>query len=233
LGNIPQHIAIIMDGNGRWAKKKGLPRSFGHREGIKNLESLVKSAQKIGIKVMTVFAFSTENWQRPEKEVNMLMHAFDSFLKAKLKYIIKNNIRLLVMGSRSRIPDFLLKRIKDAEDRTAHCKGFILNIAFNYGSRLEIVDAVKSIAGDCLSGKIKASDINEELFSAYLLTKDLPELDLFIRTSGEKRLSNFLLWQASYSELYFTEKFWPEFKEDDLKLALKEYSSRQRRYGNI
>jgi undecaprenyl diphosphate synthase len=230
---VPAHVAIIMDGNGRWAKKRGLPRIFGHREGIKNLESLVKFADKKGIKVLTVFAFSTENWSRPKREVDMLLRAFDNFIKMKLKDMFGAGIRMQVMGSLKNVPAFLLRRIKEAETKTAANKGIILNVAFNYGSRLEILEAAKKIARDCLEKKISLDKINEELFSDYLYTRGLPELDFLIRTSGELRLSNFLLWQASYAELYFTEKFWPEFKEKDFEAALDEYAFRQRRFGKV
>jgi len=233
MDKIPAHVAIIMDGNGRWAKKRGLPRIFGHREGIKNLENLVKFADKKGVKVLTVFAFSTENWSRPKKEVDMLLKAFDNFIKMKLRGIASAGIRMRVMGSLKNVTAFLLKRIKEAEENTASNKGIVLNVAFNYGSRSEIVEAAKSIARDCLSKKIHPEKINEELFSAYLYTKGLPELDFLIRTSGELRLSNFLLWQVSYAELYFTEKFWPDFNEKDFDAALADYAFRQRRFGRV
>ncbi len=230
---IPKHVAIIMDGNGRWAKKRNLPRSFGHKAGMNNIESIVDYARKIGVKALTVFAFSTENWSRPKNEVDMLMRAFDRYIKKKLKDIKKQNIRFKVIGEKRNIPDFLLKAIKMAESETKNNAGLIFAIAFNYGSQEEITDCAKRIAQDCIKGKISLRSISTDLFSKYLYTHDFPDLDLLIRTSGELRLSNYLLWQASYAELYFTDKFWPDFKVDDFQEAIDDFSKRDRRYGNI
>ncbi|MDP8260514.1 MAG: isoprenyl transferase [Candidatus Gygaella obscura] len=230
---IPKHVAIIMDGNGRWAKKRNLPRFFGHKAGMDNVEGIVRYAKDIGVKALTVFAFSTENWSRPKKEVDVLMRAFEGYINKKITDLKKRKIYFRVIGERQPVPEFLWSVIKKADRQTKDNSNFTLTVAFNYGAREEIIDCTKRIAHDCLKKKLSLCSINKDLFSGYLYTQGLPELDLLIRTSGELRLSNFLLWQASYAELYFTDKFWPDFKVRDFEEAIKEFSKRDRRYGNI
>jgi len=231
--DIPQHIAIIMDGNGRWAKEKGLPRIAGHREGAKRVKEIVKAALHAGIKVLTLFAFSTENWSRPKSEVDMLMRYLVDFLDREIKELNKKNIRLRVIGRKEPLPEYVIEKIKAAQERTKDNKEMQLVLALNYGARQEIIDAVRKIAGLVKEGILDIQDLSEENFKDYLYTKDLPDPDLLIRTSGEARISNFLLWQLSYSELYFLKKYWPDFREEDLKKAIKEYQTRQRRFGQI
>lgn len=231
---VPQHIAIIMDGNGRWAEARGLPRAFGHREGIKRVKEIVKGAQELGIKVLTIFAFSTENWDRPKEEIDMLMRFLENYLKSSAKDLKKKNIRLNVMGRRDRIPARLTKEIEHTIKSTKDNSGFILNLALDYGGRFEIINAVKTItkkAREDISFDI--DKLTEEYFSRYLYTNNLPDPDLLIRTSGEERISNFMLWQLSYTELYFPEKFWPDFKKRDLEEAIELFNKRKRRFGRI
>ena len=231
--NIPQHIAIIMDGNGRWAKERGFPRSVGHQQGIQRVREIVKSCGRLGIKVLTLFAFSAENWSRPKKEIELLMRALGHFLKREVPELIKGNVRLKFVGRDEPLPKALQVKMQEAELSTQGNTGLILVLALNYGSRQEIVDAVKRCANDALHKRIDLDDIDEESFSRYLYTAGIPDPDLLIRTSGELRISNFLLWQLSYAELYFPKKYWPDFKERDLEEAIKEYQKRQRRFGGI
>ena len=231
--NIPKHIAIIMDGNGRWAKERGLPRAAGHRKGIDRIKEILKAADKLGVKYITFFAFSTENWQRPKKEVDMLMHALDNFLHNQLRDLNKNNIRLIVIGEDDPLPEYLRKRIKEAEDSTRKNSGLVAIIALNYGGRAEIINAAKRFALGVASGRETADNLNPELFSGLLYTAGIPDPDLLIRTSAEMRISNFLLWQLSYTELYFPKKYWPEFSPEDLEKAIKEYQNRERRFGGV
>ena len=231
--NLPKHIAIIMDGNGRWAKKRNLPRTSGHLEGVKRVEEIVRVAREMGIKALTLFAFSTENWTRPEDEVSMLMRTLISVLNKKVIRLSEANIKLQFIGRREGVPKVVLKTIDSATKLTKDNTGMMLNIAFNYGARLEILGAVKKIAQEVKDDKIKIDEITEGIFDSALYTKGLPDPDLLIRTSGEKRISNFLLWQLSYAELYFTEKFWPDFTEEEFKKAIIDFQSRERRYGNI
>jgi len=231
--NIPKHIAIIMDGNGRWAKERGLPRTVGHRKGINRIKEILKAADKLGVKYITFFAFSTENWQRPKKEVDMLMHALDNFLRNQLRDLNKNNIRLIVIGEDDPLPEYLRKRIKEAEDSTRKNSGLVAIIALNYGGRAEIINAAKRFALGVASGRETADNLTPELFSGLLYTAVIPDPDLLIRTSGEMRISNFLLWQLSYAELYFPKKYWPEFSPKDLEKAIKEYQNRERRFGGV
>ena len=231
--NLPRHVAIIMDGNGRWAKEKGLPRTAGHREGIKRVREIVKVAAKAGIEVVTFFAFSTENWSRPKREVDMLMHSLEFFLGREIKKLDKNNVRLKIVGRQAPIPDNLLKKLREAEHLTQDNTGITMVLALNYGSRQEILDAAKKFAGQVLSQEVTLDDLNEERFSQYLYTAGLPDPDLLIRTSGEMRISNFLLWQLSYAELYFPKKYWPDFNEKEFYKALEAYQSRDRRFGGI
>jgi len=231
--NLPRHIAIIMDGNGRWATKRGLPRSVGHKKGVEVVEEIIKAAVKLNIEVLTLYAFSTENWLRPKKEVELLLDTLCRLLKMKLSLLMENNIKLKVMGEITRFSYSLRKTLQKAQSETEKNTGLIVNLALNYGSRNEIINAVRQIAQRVSEGLLNISDINDELFSQFLYTKDLPEPDLLIRTSGEQRLSNFMLWQLSYTELYFCPKFWPDFTQEDLKNAIEEYQKRERRFGRI
>jgi undecaprenyl diphosphate synthase len=231
--NIPQHVAIIMDGNGRWARQRGLSRSAGHRVGIKRIKEIVKSASELGIKIITIFAFSTENWQRPRREVNMLMRAFFNFLNNEIGELHKNNIRFQTIGRDKPLQPEIIRRIREAEKLTAKNTGLTVVLALNYGGRAEIVDAAKQFAQSVYSGEYRPSQLDEKIFSDFLYAPSLPEPDLLIRTSGEIRISNFLLWELAYTELYFTEKYWPDFTKDDLIKAVSEYQKRQRRFGRV
>ncbi|MFA5410535.1 MAG: isoprenyl transferase [Candidatus Omnitrophota bacterium] len=231
--NIPRHIAIIMDGNGRWAKEKGLPRTVGHRQGIKRVKEIVRAASELEVKVLTLFAFSTENWTRPRQEINMLMRYLDNFLGREIAQLHKNNVRLMVIGRDEPVPKYLQDKIKEAEHKTRDNSGLRLILAFNYGSRQEIVDAVKKFTASVLKGEASVAGLSAEDFSRYLYTGGLPDPDLLIRTSQEMRLSNFLLWQLSYAELYFCKKYWPDFDRGDLEKAIEVYQKRERRFGAV
>ena len=231
--NIPKHVAIIMDGNGRWARKHGLPRSAGHQRGIKRIKEIVKSASELGIKILTLFAFSTENWQRPKREVDMLMRAFLNFLEKDISELNKNNICFRVIGRGKPLSEELLNKIRQAESLTSSNSGLTVVLALNYGGRTEIVDAAARLFESIQKGAYEISQVSEETFSRFLYAPDLPSPDLLIRTSGELRLSNFLLWQLAYTELYFTKKYWPDFTEDDLIKAIVEYQKRERRFGRV
>ena len=229
--NIPKHVAIIMDGNGRWAKERGLPKMAGHRQGVKAANEAIEAAREIGITYLTFYTFSTENWKRPRREVDALFGLLEEYLNKEEEKLIKNNIRLSVLGRLEELPDTTKRRLKVAIDRTRNNTGTYLNLALNYGARAEIVDAVRALAQDAKDGTLAVADITEEEISRRLYTKDFPDPDLLIRTSGEMRISNFLLWQISYTELYIMKKLWPDFKKADLKKAVAEYQSRARRYG--
>lgn len=231
--NIPHHVAIIMDGNGRWAKKRGLPRVAGHKAGIKAIKEVTHLADKLNIKVLTLYAFSTENWKRPESEVKFLMDLPQEFLIKDIDELIERNVRIRVMGFNEKVPEHTLKAIQEAESRTKNNTGLILNFALNYGGREEIISAAKAIANDILEGKLDKDNINEEIISQYLLTKEYPDPDLLIRTSGEQRISNFLLWQLAYSELWFTSIYWPEFDQANFLQAIYDYQQRSRRFGAL
>jgi len=228
---LPKHIAIIMDGNGRWAKMRGLSRNIGHRQGINRIKSVIDTARECGIEVLTLFAFSTENWNRPKSEVDVLMRMMEHYLRRQQRYLMKNNVRLNVIGRQNPLPPRLLKMISRVVKATEKNDGITVNIAFNYGSRAEIVDAIKKIVHKVKTNTLKETDIDEETVGNFLYTKGLPDPDFLIRTSGEMRISNFLLWQISYSELYFTRTYWPDFGEEEFIRALKDFSSRERRYG--
>ncbi|MBU4343082.1 MAG: isoprenyl transferase [Candidatus Omnitrophica bacterium] len=228
---VPKHIAIIMDGNGRWAEKRGLPKIMGHKQGVESIKKAVQACIKFGVKYLTLYAFSTENWLRPRKEVEGLFKLLENFLDSQFQIFHKNNVRLRIIGDRGRIAPFLRKKIEQAEKDTESYNSLVLNIALSYGARQEIVSAVKNISEDVKKGSVETSDVDEKLFSEYLYTKDCPDPDLLIRTSGEMRISNFLLWQISYAEFYVTTKLWPDFGEKDLKIAIEEYDNRERRYG--
>lgn len=222
-----------MDGNGRWAKEKGLPRTAGHREGIKRVKEVIKAAADIGVKVLTFFAFSTENWSRPRGEVRMLMRYLDNFLDREIAQFDKNNIRLKAIGRAAPVPEKLQTKIKKAENLTKDNTAMTVVLALNYGARQELVDAAGKIAEDIFGGRIKIEDLDEELFAGYLYTAGLPDPDLLIRTSGSMRVSNFLLWQISYAELYFSENYWPSFGRKEFTGAIEEYQRRERRFGGI
>ncbi len=230
---VPKHIAIIMDGNGRWAKNRGLPRSAGHIKGAQNFKKIVRHCEKLGIKYITVYAFSIENWKRPQEEVSALMKLFDDYLEEAFKDFVKENTRLRFIGRKTNLPENIIEKMNKAEKLTENATGTNLNIALNYGGRQEILDAVHSIVDLCIQNKIKPQDIDENLFSSYLYTKDQPEPDLVIRPSGEKRLSNFLLWQTAYSELWFDSILWPDFNEKHLDRAVEDYINRNRRFGGV
>ncbi|EGQ7737107.1 isoprenyl transferase [Vibrio parahaemolyticus] len=229
--SLPKHIAIIMDGNGRWAKSKGKPRVFGHKKGVNAVRKTVAAASKLGIKAMTLFAFSSENWRRPEEEVGLLMELFITVLSSEVKKLHKNNLQLRVIGDTSRFSERLQKKIVEAENLTASNTGMVINIAANYGGKWDITEAAKALALKARNGEIRVEDINEQLITEHLTMADLPEVDLLIRTSGECRISNFMLWQMAYAEMYFTPEFWPEFDEDSLVEAVAWFINRERRFG--
>jgi undecaprenyl diphosphate synthase len=231
--NIPRHVAIIMDGNGRWAKARGLARTQGHIEGVKRVDEIVETANDMGVKVLTLFTFSTENWTRPEAEVSMLMQTLITALGQKLQKLCAKKVRLCLSGRREGAPKAVLDAFDRCVEATKNNPGLVLNVAFNYGGRQELLDAVRSIGHDCAQGSVKPESIDEAMVSSRLYTSGLPDPDLLIRTSGEKRISNFLLWQLSYAEFYFTDKFWPDFTSEEFKLALTDFASRDRRYGAV
>lgn len=233
---VPKHVAIIMDGNGRWAKERGLKRTEGHREGMEAIRRVAHHAANRGVKVLTLYAFSTENWKRPPQEVHYLMKLPVEFFDRFVPELIENNIRVHMMGIEEKVPSSTLKSIHKAIDETKHCTGMVLNFAFNYGGRLEITEAIKTIAQDVLEGQVAVRDIDEELIAQQLFSNDLApysDIDLMIRTSGEQRLSNFMLWQNAYSEFYFVEKNWPDFNGELFDQALSSYQQRHRRYGGL
>lgn len=235
-GPIPNHVAVIMDGNGRWAQEQGLDRSEGHAEGVEAIRRVTRSANSVGVKVLTLYAFSTENWKRPIKEVQYLMGLPSKFFDRFVPELMDENVKVVVTGFEQKVPDFTKRAIFKAVEKTKFNTGMILNFAFNYGGRAEIVEATKQIAQKVLNGQIEVSQINEDLISAYLLTAQLNEyqdVDFLIRSSGEERISNFLLWQNAYSEFYFTDVLWPDFNEEIFKKAIVEYQARNRRYGGV
>ncbi len=231
--SVPQHIAIIMDGNGRWAQKRALPRIAGHHEGMKNIRTITRCANKVGIGVLTLYAFSTENWKRPRKEVEFLMRLPEEFLTSFLPELMELNICVRMIGEIDALPTHTQKAVQNAMNTTASNTGMILNFALNYGSRREMVLSVQEIVTQVQNGTLSLEDISEETISNHLMTSQLPDPDLLIRTSGELRLSNFLLWQLAYSEFWFTEVHWPEFSDKDLLEAVESYQSRNRRYGGL
>ena len=233
LDNIPNHIAIIMDGNGRWAKEKGLPRIAGHREGINSVRDITRICGEIGVKYLTLYTFSTENWNRPKKEVNALMNLLLSTIKMEVKELHKNNVKFSTIGDLSFLPKNTENGLKEGMDLTRNNTGLNLILALNYGSRKEIIDSVIEIANKVKSGEIDSNLINETLFSSFLYTKNYPDPDFLIRTSGELRISNFLLWQCAYTEMYLTNTYWPSFREEDLFKAILDFQNRERRYGKI
>ncbi|MBK1720925.1 isoprenyl transferase [Thiocystis violacea] len=228
---MPSHVAIIMDGNGRWAKQRGLPRTAGHREGVKSVRAVVEESVRRGVETLTLFAFSSENWQRPRTEVNILMELFVSALRNEVKRLHENQVRLRIIGERSAFPEKLQHRIAEAEALTADNNRLNLQVAANYGGRWDIVQAARRMLADVQAGRLQPEAIDEQVFAEHLSFPDLPEPDLFIRTGGEQRLSNFVLWQSAYAELYFTDTLWPAFNESAYGLALDDYARRQRRFG--
>ena len=231
--NVPRHVAIILDGNGRWARAKGMPRNYGHAQGSKNVERICEEAWRMGIKYLTVYAFSTENWSRPKDEVDALMKLLRNYMKTCLKTAAKNDMKVRVIGDKTRLDADIRSRIAELEEATKNNGGLNFQIALNYGSRDEIVRAVRKIARDAKDGKLEPESITSEVISSYLDTHDIPDPDLLIRTSGEERLSNFLLWQLAYSEFYFTDVLWPDFTKEELMKAIEQYNSRDRRYGGV
>ncbi|WP_100408159.1 isoprenyl transferase [Bacillus solitudinis] len=231
--NIPKHVAIIMDGNGRWAKKKGLPRIAGHREGMKVINKVVRKANELGVEILTLYAFSTENWKRPKTEVEYLLKLPERFLGIELPKLIEQNVKVRLMGSLENLPEHTLRAVEKAVYETRNNTGLVLNFALNYGSRYEILEAMKAIGKQIQAGEMTEDDISEESFSQYLMTAELRDPDLLIRTSGEIRLSNFMLWQLAYSEFWFTDVLWPDFNEHHFTEAVAVYQKRARRYGGI
>ena len=230
---LPKHIALILDGNGRWANKRGLPRNLGHKAGAENLYKIVKYAYEIGIKAVTVFAFSTENWNRPEEEVNYLMQEALRFKEQYKEGINKNNFRVKIIGERNKLNQDILDLIDQTNESTKGKNDFYFTVCLNYGSMQEITHAVKEISKEVKNGTLNEGEITPELIDSYLYTNELPKLDLLIRTSGELRISNFLLWQLAYAELYFTNTYWPDFSEKDLLVAIENFQNRKRRFGGL
>lgn len=228
---IPRHVAVIMDGNGRWAKRQNLDRSFGHKEGIVAVRRAIEAAAKAQISYITLYTFSTENWKRPEEEVKALMALMIQAVASETPDLIKNNIRVKVIGEIDRLPDDTKKALDLCLEQTSSCTGTTVILALSYSSKWELTEAVKQIATDIKSGKINIDDIKESLIPQYLSTKEIPDPDILIRTGGELRISNFLLWQIAYSELYFTDELWPEFNEDSLYKAVLDFQNRERRFG--
>ena len=231
LESIPKHIAIIMDGNGRWAKAQGKPRVFGHKAGVSAVRKTISGAVNLGVKAVTLFAFSSENWRRPEEEVSLLMELFITALSKEVKRMHKNNLRLRIIGDKSQFSARLQRKIADAETLTASNTGMVVNVAANYGGKWDITQAMKAIATEVKQGDLEVEDITESMVRQHLTMADLPEVDLLIRTSGECRISNFMLWQLAYAEMYFTSEYWPDFDEESLAEAVSWFINRERRFG--
>ena len=228
---LPRHVAIIMDGNGRWARQRNMHRTRGHREGVKSVRAVVEESVCQGVGVLTLFAFSSENWKRPKAEVSLLMDLFMSALRAEVKRLTENGVRLRVIGDRNAFSEKLQRRIAEAEESTSGNAKMVLQVAANYGGRWDITQASRRLAEDVAAGRLRAADIDEAALAEHLSFADLPDPDLFIRTGGERRLSNFVLWQSAYAELYFTDLLWPEFGTDAYRMALRDFGRRQRRFG--
>lgn len=233
LLHLPQHIGIIMDGNGRWAKKRGLPRSAGHKAGAEALKKIITEANNLGVKYITVYAFSTENWKRPKEEVDYLMSLLLDYLRNAEKTLAGENVVIRAIGSRKELSQEIRDQIVKTEEFTKNNTGIVMNIALNYGAREEITNAVKEICAEVKSGTTNVDSINDETVENHLYTKQQPDVDLLIRTSGEQRLSNFMLWQVSYAEMWFTDKLWPDFKPSDLRRAIVDFQNRGRRFGGV
>jgi undecaprenyl diphosphate synthase len=232
-GEIPKHIAIIMDGNGRWAKQLGESRIFGHRQGVNSVRDTVEACGQIGVKFLTLYTFSTENWKRPKDEVTVLMKLLIKALKDETDRLHQNNVRLIATGNLYKLPDRVHKELLDAMEKTKDNKLMTLNLALSYSGRWDIINATKKLMQDYKSGKVDIEDINDNLFSEYLVTKNIPDPDLMIRTGGEYRISNFLLWQLAYTEIYIDSVFWPQFRREHLYKAIEEYQKRERRFGLV
>lgn len=230
---IPQHVAIILDGNGRWAKKRMLPRNMGHVQGAKTVEQIIEDAHDLGIKYLTVYAFSTENWKRPQEEVDALMKLLKDYLKNCIKRANKNNMRVRVIGDKTRLETSIQEKIQELEEISKENTGINFTIAINYGSRDEMIRAMRKMMLDCKEGDIQPEEINEDIFAHYLDTTGMPDPDLLIRTSGEIRLSNYMLWQLAYTEFYFTDVLWPDFNKKELIKAIEYYNGRDRRFGAV
>ncbi|WAW15684.1 isoprenyl transferase [Peptostreptococcus equinus] len=233
LEKVPQHLAIIMDGNGRWAKSKMMPRTYGHKKGVETIRKIVEESKRLGVKYLTLYAFSTENWKRPKEEVDALMNLLVSYLKKELAELDKNGVRILTIGDISALPKVCINELEKSKEKTKDNKDLTLSLALNYGGRADILNTVKLIAKNVKDEQILIEDINEEMISKYLTTNESVDPDLVIRTSGEQRLSNFLLWEVAYSEFYFTDAHWPEFDEKELQKAIYSYQNRDRRFGAI
>lgn len=233
IERLPQHVAIIMDGNGRWAKQRGRLRTFGHNHGVTSVRETAETAAELGIKYLTLYAFSTENWNRPRAEVNALMKLLVRTIHKETKTLHDNKIRLMAVGELEALPDITQKELQEAINETAHHDRMAMILALSYSSRWEITNAAKKLAEDAVSNKIDPNKIDQQLFESYLTTSNIPDPELLIRTSGEYRISNFLLWQIAYSELYFSPKFWPEFRKEDFYEAIVDYQNRERRFGKI
>lgn len=231
LEKLPTHVAIIMDGNGRWAKKRGLPRVMGHRAGMESVRVVVRKARELGIKVLTLYAFSKENWRRPKDEVGALMGLLETYLRKEVDDLDRQGIALRTIGETEMLPKNIQALLKESIQRTAKNQGMILNLALSYGGRAEITRAARLIAEACLRGDLSPDEITEEMFAQYLYTAGLPDPDLLIRTSGEQRISNFLLYQCAYTEFYITPVLWPDFREEEFMAALRDYARRERRFG--
>lgn len=231
--NIPKHIAIIMDGNGRWAKARNLPRSIGHKAGVETIRRVIKEADALGVKYMTLYAFSTENWKRPKDEVGALMKLLVQYLKQEINELHEKGVVINVLGDYSKLPGECVEEINKAKEKTKNNTGIVMNVALNYGGRDEIIRAIKGILNDEKEGKIKGEDINTDIINQYLYTANMPDPDIIIRPSGEQRLSNFLLWQCAYSEFWYSNINWPDFSEKDLRKAIYDYQNRDRRFGGI
>lgn len=228
---IPRHVAIIMDGNGRWAKQHGHERSFGHENGVSTVRQVTEIASEVGVKFLTLYTFSTENWDRPQDEVDALMNLIVVSIEQQTPDLIKNNVRLTTIGDMERMPEYASSRLSKCMQDTSHCTGLVLCLALSYSSRWEIVEACRRLAAEAAAGKLRPADINDETFAARLATAPMPDPDLLIRTGGDLRVSNYLLWQIAYSELYFTSKYWPDFTKEDFVEAIADFQSRERRYG--
>ncbi|WP_027623459.1 isoprenyl transferase [Clostridium lundense] len=233
MNNIPKHIGIIMDGNGRWAKERNLPRSMGHKAGVETIRDIVKECDKIGVKYLTLYAFSTENWKRPKDEVNALMKLLVQYLRKEIEELHSNNVIVNSIGDTSKLPEICQQELKDAYEKTKNNTGLTLNLALNYGGRDEIIRAVKLLYNDIKDGKVNEDDIDENMISNYLYTSHMPDPDLIIRPSGEKRLSNFLIWQCAYAEFWYSDIKWPDFNKDYLHKAIYDYQNRDRRFGGV
>ena len=228
---IPRHVAIIMDGNGRWAKQHGQERSFGHESGVSTVRQVTEIASEVGVKYLTLYTFSTENWNRPQDEVDALMNLIVVSIEQQTPDLIKNNVRLTAIGNMNRMPEFAASRLRKCIEDTSHCTGLVLCLALSYSSRWEIVEACRKMAREAASGVLNPEAIDDEMMSLHLSTRDMPDPDLLIRTGGDLRVSNYLLWQIAYSELYFTPKYWPDFTKEDFVDAIADFQARERRYG--